>query len=447
MFSERIKAIRWRLVGLYVTVFGLTLVGFSALLYSEFIRNHQLEFDRALYNHAVDVAQSIELDLFGELTLRRNILAEGEKAFPFALGRAYLQVVSIDGVIVARSSNLRQSGLRFGEVERRETLARRVFFEDVDLARLRPPGEDGRNYRQINYLIDKPGPMDFVLQIAVPTVLMDRESQALFLFFVTSIPLVLIVAAIAGLYFARRAMIPVQQAFESQEQFVANASHQLKTPLAILRGELDLTLSKDRSPDEVTEFLHSASQEVGHLERIVENLLILARIDAGTASLSIQPVRGDELMLESISRLESLAASKGVRLRPSLLGDSFEIQGDPDLLRSLLFNLIENAIKFTPPGGEVEIETREQPDSIVFRVKDTGPGLSQADVERIFERFYRGSADKRVPGTGLGLSIAHQITAIHGGMLSAKKRSDPADGKGSVFELTLKKRLTKPSKA
>jgi signal transduction histidine kinase len=460
---------------LFVLIFGTLLIVFSTMLYRTFIYNHQVEFDASLYNHAIDVAKSLSVGPLGDLTFRSEVLNEAEKVFPFALGNAVLQVRSLDGTIVARSRSAGFFRLPYDSAERQLLMRSRIAFRDVVIDGF----DETRNFRQVSYLLDRRPGGPFVLQIAVPQTFLEQERKGLITYFVVSIPIILALGALGGLFLSTRALAPLraimqkaqaigveelservpvpdvddefkqlaltlngllgrlQQAFDSQERFVADASHQLKTPLAILKGELDLIRSRPRSETETREFFESAAQEVNSLSRTIEDLLMLARVDAGRASLSVQPVRLDEIVMSGLSRLEKLARAAGIQLALNLEGENFETRGDPDLLQGLVQNLVENAIKYSPEGARVEVRLKESADELSLSVRDSGPGIPDADLSRIFERFFRGSGGggagaaqgSRKPGSGLGLAIAKRIADAHGARLEVTSRP----GQGSEF--------------
>jgi signal transduction histidine kinase len=238
----------------------------------------------------------------------------------------------------------------------------------------------------------------------------------------------------------------LQHAFQSQERFIADASHELKTPLAILRGELEVFRSRPRTEDEMNTFLNSALQELHHLSRVVEDLLILARIDAGTSILTKGAVYFEEIILDVISKLEPLARKKEVKIRiifpeePSSHLDSpdpFLVQADSDLLKVLIKNLVENAIKYSPPNQVVEVKFHLDTDWAFFEVTDHGPGIPHALLSKIFERFFRGphSDTHLISGAGLGLAIAKRIAEIHGGKIEVV--STP--GERTTFHLQMRR--------
>ncbi|MGK5084716.1 HAMP domain-containing sensor histidine kinase [Bdellovibrionota bacterium FG-1] len=473
--------IRVRLTALFVVIFGITLVAFSALVFRVFTLNLQSEFDADLFNHALDVAQGIDVDFFGELSVNSDVFSAGEKIFPFSVGNAFFQISTLDGRMIARSRSLGRAELPRIARDLRFVQAQGAVFRTLAPQQVPALSEGRRNktapYRLLTYLVQKPEGVNFLLQIAVPMTLVEQQSKGLITFFLIMVPLTLILAAFGGLYFSQRALAPVvamihkaqslspaslgdripvpvardeiqklaltlnglldrlQAAFESQERFVADASHQLKTPLAILRGELDLLQHRKSSVGETEAFLTSASQELEHLSRMVEDLLLLARVDAGEAALQCQPVRLDEVALEAVSRLERLARSRGVHVRFDLNVEhgapDFEVSADSDLLQSLLQCLIENAIKYSTV---VIVSVSSEADWLWVRVRDEGPGIAAEHLERIFERFYRISGSL-AGGTGLGLAIAKRIAEAHRGILLAE--SEP--GKGSVFSFGMKR--------
>lgn len=480
--SKRYLSLRFRLTGLFVLIFGTTLILFSVILYGSFKRSHQSEFDAALFNHAVDIARNIEIDMLGEVSIPSQALLNTGKLFPFHLDKTLMQVITPQGRIVARSRGLGHARLPLFQTDIDFALQHGAALRTIDSEVLRDvPLVTKSSYRLLTYMVydARVSPRQFILQLAAPMALFEREARKLaFLFFFT-IPFTFIVAAFGGLYLSKRALAPVnaiidkakrldsgnlseripipevddelkqlsltlnelldrlQKAFESQERFVANASHELKTPLAILRGELDLMASRPRGFEESATMIASMSQELDHLSRLVENLLLLARIDAGVSSLSIRELRLDELVLDVVSRLERIAKSKNVAIRFNLVdGVEFETFGDPGLLQSMAQNLIENAIKFSPTDSVVEVTLTCRPKTFLFSVRDQGPGIPDEMQARIFDRFYQIDQSKgRTPGFGLGLSIAKQIATAHDATLKVER----SDTGGSIFTAEIKK--------
>jgi two-component system OmpR family sensor kinase len=219
----------------------------------------------------------------------------------------------------------------------------------------------------------------------------------------------------------------LDRAFDAQRRFTGDASHELRGPLTALRGEIELALRRPRSPDEYRRVLASNLQEVERLSQLSEDLLILARSDAGVIHPRLQRTDVLERARHVVGRLDGKASGKGVDVTVRHAGETDGIF-DPGLLDQLLWNLLDNALKFTPPGGAVEVSVTGREDAVELRVEDTGPGLHDHELDRIFERFYRSDAARtpndETSGTGLGLSIVRAIADVHGGSVRAARRDE-----------------------
>lgn len=239
----------------------------------------------------------------------------------------------------------------------------------------------------------------------------------------------------------------LQAAFERQRQFTADASHELRTPLTIINLEVNRSLARPRSPQEYEKALEIIQVENEYMSRLVEDLLILARADAGQANLNPEPLDLSDLALEVVERLESLAEKQGIRLTTGELPEII-IQGDRHHLARMLANLVGNAIKYSAGTGDtVRVETgfsANKPGQAWLRVSDNGPGISPEHLPHLFDRFYQaersrtaanGSSDSDGParGSGLGLSIVKWVAEAHHGTVTVQ--SQP--GKGSSFEVFL----------
>lgn len=218
--------------------------------------------------------------------------------------------------------------------------------------------------------------------------------------------------------------------FRQIRQFSADASHELQTPLTILKGEIEVALRTPRTPEEYQRLLQSGLEEIDRLTRLVEGLLLLARADAGVLRMDHQPVDLARLIEEVIGQAKVLADNRNVTLL-SEAPEPLSIQGDYERLRRVLLNLVDNGIKYTPAGGRVMLSCKGEGEWVLLRVADSGIGLSPEDQGRLFERFYR-SAEARSRGeggSGLGLCIARSIVEAHGGKIQVE--STP--GRGSTF--------------
>ncbi len=234
----------------------------------------------------------------------------------------------------------------------------------------------------------------------------------------------------------------LDQSFETMRRFVADASHELRTPLSILRGEADVALAKERSPAEYRESLTAIKEEAQRLSQLVEDLLNLARADAGRVTLRMEEFYLDDLLVECCRSVAPLVRTKEIDLNCSLAED-VSYRGDQELLRRLVLNLLDNAIRYTQPGGRIEVKLKPGEQDHLISVSDTGPGFAPEEAAHVFERFYRGdqARSRQEGGFGLGLSIVKWIAEAHHGRVELE--SSP--GSGSVFTVRLHRQRSEPA--
>jgi signal transduction histidine kinase len=225
---------------------------------------------------------------------------------------------------------------------------------------------------------------------------------------------------------------------EQKGDFLANAAHELRSPLAAIRSLVEVALNSERTPEEYVALLIDIMEECTSLSTLVNQLLLLAEGDAGRLALHPHGVRLDQVVRKSLAMFEGVAESVGIRLEaPSLA--PLQVGGDENHLRQVINNLVDNAIKFTAPGGRVLVEVAADADGrqALLRVSDTGSGIAKEEVPRIFERFYRSDKSRHHEdgrrGTGLGLAICQSIVSALQGIISV----DSIAGQGSCFSVRL----------
>lgn len=482
MIPFRQQGIRWRLAMLYLSIFAAGLSVFCALLFQYFQRIQIQAFDTTLYNFTVDISTNLEMDFVGRLFVVNSNVAESGKFFPFLLGESFLEIRDSQGKTLLHSRSLKDRNLPLDIKTLKKVAQEKAIFQTVSGSRL---GLEKRSpdFRLLTYWAhhaDWREPL--ILQVAVPLDLVRQERRDLLLFFAIGIPTFLLVAGVAGVWMSKRALYPVHQmtqkarditgvenlkeripvpeaideiselaetfnnllerldrAFASQERFISNASHQLKTPLTILKGELDLLRKGQVPAGELPAALDSAAGEINRLILLVQDLLLLARLEAGKDTITLTPVRLDEVLLKSVARLQKLAKTKGVQIvakfdsvNPDAELD-VDIRGDEELLDSMLENFIENAVKYAPPNSTVELVMRTCDDKVEIRVRDQGPGVPKDLQQKVFERFTRVQPSNIIPGSGLGLSIAAEIARLHNVQIHLSEREQ---GTGTVVSLT-----------
>jgi two-component system phosphate regulon sensor histidine kinase PhoR len=219
-----------------------------------------------------------------------------------------------------------------------------------------------------------------------------------------------------------------------RRDFVSNLSHELRTPLASLKA-LTETLNEGalEDPPAARRFLSRIETEVDALTQMVQELLELTRIESGQVALELQPVAPEELLQTTAERMRLQAERAGLALRLECPRGLPKVRADASRLEQVLVNLIHNAVKFTRPGGEVVLSAQAEGDFVRFAVRDSGVGIPEEDLPRIFERFYRVDRSRSGSGTGLGLSIARHIVEAHGGRIWAES----LEGQGSTFYFTI----------
>jgi heavy metal sensor kinase len=314
------------------------------------------------------------------------------------------------------------------------------------------------------------GNRTFVLVVATPIADVLREQREVQEAMVIGIPIVLLLAAAGGLWLASVGLRPItdmagraakiaptgledlgetdrsdelgqlatafnglvarlRATLQTQRQFMADASHELRTPVSVVRATSDVALSRDRRDEpEYREALAIVGGQARRLGRLVEDMLVLARADAGGYPLRPVDLYLDEVVAECRRAVDVLATERGVEIRAAGSPD-IPFRGDEDLLRRLVLNVLQNAVQHTPTGGSVAVDIRQEPAAVSIRVSDEGPGIAAGDQQRIFDRFVQLDAARRGQGAGLGLPIARWIAEAHKGTL-VLEHSGP---KGSTF--------------
>ena len=210
----------------------------------------------------------------------------------------------------------------------------------------------------------------------------------------------------------------LEQSFADMQHFTADAAHELRTPLTILRSEAEVALRAPRSAEDYRRSLESLLEEAERLTHLADQLLYLCREDAGIAKAEFAEIELDHLAGDVVGHMRAVAESKGVALQVGELSPC-RMLGDSQRLRRLLFNLLDNAVKFTPQGGTVTIQLAKRDRCVELTVSDTGAGIPSEHLPHVFKRFYRADAARDGTGTGLGLAICRAIVESHDGTISA----------------------------
>jgi heavy metal sensor kinase len=237
-----------------------------------------------------------------------------------------------------------------------------------------------------------------------------------------------------------RMIARLEDAFRQANRFSADASHELRTPLTILQLELEAIAQTHRLPGDILDHIGSAIEETSRLSRIVENLLTISRLDAGEARMEVTQVDLGKLAAETVEQMKLLADEKSLSMTCDVSPDVY-VGGDRSRLKQVIVNLIDNAIKYTPEGGDIKLKVRSDQDNAEVEISDTGAGIPPEAMPHIFERFYRAdkARSRESGGAGLGLAIVKAICTAHG----AEIKVTSTEGQGSRFLIALP--LIKPA--
>jgi len=242
------------------------------------------------------------------------------------------------------------------------------------------------------------------------------------------------IAILAGIYLARKALIPIKHSWEKQQQFVADASHELRTPLSVMKLNLEhLFRHPDHSIEQESEIIHQAIQEINYLSKMTSDLLTLARSDSNELLLRAEPIHLDNILDKVVKEFSALAALKKIEITAEI--QPIEMIGDRERLKQLFIILLDNALKYTKECGAISVKASNKNARAFIEISDTGIGISSEDLPYIFDRYYRGdkSRTRHLEGSGLGLSIAHWIVQSHSG----KIRITSNEGEGTQVFISL----------
>jgi heavy metal sensor kinase len=437
--------VRLRLTAWYVLLLGLTLVLFSFYLHLRLEHSLAAQMDDAL-----QVAASQALALVGE--------DQGHPAFA---------TTDAAQTVIRR---LIQAGFAG-----RLTAPDGTVWDGLGDAQHVPAGPppvpgwtsvevEGTDWRVYSQPLEAPDgrPIGW-LQVARSLAPSEQASESLFVQIMLSLPLVVVLAAVVGYFLAGRALRPIdritrtaqamsaqdltqrieyegpddevgrlartfdqmldrlQAAFERERRFTADASHELRTPLTVIKGRIDVTVSRPRTVQEYTHTLYDVARETNRLIRLTNDLLFLTRLGQRSPSMQLQPVDLRDLLSAIVDQVRPLAEAKALELVEEV-APGLRLTGDPDHLIRLFLNILDNAIKYTPAGGRVTMRAVEESTTVRVTVRDTGPGIPPQHLPHLFERFYRVEADRsrETGGTGLGLAVAAEIARGHGGTLEVQ---------------------------
>ncbi len=474
MFFKNLQSLRVKLTLWYVLILAIILITFSSFLYFTLSKSLYRDVDRKLRSLAELIASEsvMPLSKFG----LNNVDQALEGLMNLKPIGKFIQVLDESGKIGNKSENLKHIELPITLTALKNASRGIITFETSRSIGNIP-------LRIITYPIIEQGHPVKIIQVASSLEEVEDALNTLFIILIITVPSALLVAVLGGQFLAHKALKPVDyitqtarlitsknlnqripptkvkdeigrlietfndmisrldQSFRQIKQFTQDASHELKTPLTILKGEVEVTLRKERTPHEYQQTLKSNLEEINRMSQIVEDLLVLSKADSGELKIKKELVDLNQIIDEVISHMEVLAYDKGIRIERLNHNENIQIIGDPLRLRELFLNLISNGIKYTEKGGLIRITIEKNEENglknpfIKVIVSDTGIGISKEDQIKIFDRFYRvdKARSRDQGGSGLGLSICKWIVESHKGEISVESEL----GKGSSFIVKL----------
>lgn len=482
--------IRHRLTFWYTVALSVTVLAFGTLLYLERRQSSLRELDQRLLLEA-DLADrwlTESYKVLGRIVTTagaRPALDPGISAYLEAV-RDYLIVVDTTGAVLALSEIARE--LPASDIQRLTSVLDSLRLpKAAGTVELKPPVG---TVRYLAVRVEAAGPELGGVLVATSITRVPFGPTALLRSMLLIAPVIVLGAIVVGHWLAGTSLRPVQgimdeveaisdgrslhrrlavpmsgdemarlaltvngmlsrleQSFASLHRFTADASHELKTPLMVLRAGVERALVHPGVPAELLQSLDETLAQINQMSEMVENLLTLARADEGRAPLAVEESDLRELLGDVVETAGMLGESAEIAVTSDLPPHPIPLAVDRHRIREMLLNLVTNAIKYTPPGGTVSLGLADENGEAVFTVRDTGIGIAPGDLPHIFERFWRADpARSRTgdrPGTGLGLAITKWIAEAHGGTITVQSRP----GRGTLFTVRLPKNGGRPAEA
>jgi len=418
MFRTLFLKARWRMVGWNVAIMTIFLIVLGGAIYGLFSTRIYIEGDQQLITEKAMVETDLEAKGWNAAQMIQNpTFADSSYRIVVATSDGTVNYTTDCPPVVFPAPCLPQDFKALNKDAVRGALNNGNDIRTMSF-RHQP-------VRALTFSESFPHPnVQFVIQISHDASGEDDALRELRLLLILGGALGILLAGLGSVFLAGRALVPIRQAFARQRQFTADASHELRTPLALVRANAEMLErggASLRFAD--AELVHEIIRETDHLNRLIGDLLTLARADSESIAIESKPVDFRTLVAGVHEDLSLIAESRGIASDIALNG-AITVQGDEVRLRQLLLILLDNALKYTDPGGRVDLSLARVNNRAYLTVADSGIGIPQADLAHIFERFYRvdRSREHESGGTGLGLAIAHWIVDAHQGNIKVDSK-------------------------
>ena len=487
-FLKRFNSVRFRITLWYAAALAITLTLFSLLVYNSLEKSLDENMDQLLAYRAEGVADALETYLETErIEVGRHSAAAAKGGVFYKIAPELVRLHTDDPrqasislrILDASGAELQNAGSSPDAPELPDRTLKDALKGNAAYDTIKVDEDEGAGstYRSYATPASGTGGAVYIVQAYRSTYHTQFALKNLRMMMAALVPLIVLLTGAFGMFFARVALRPVadmartirqitaeslslrlkppathdetreladlfnamlarlENSFLSERRFIQDVSHELKTPLTILKGELEVALKKARSAGEYAAILQSNLEETEKMSKIVGDLLTLARFDNQEVRLERARVNLKELLGKTSDSLAGLAGKAGVAVELAAGRGDLEVDGDAGQLGRLFLNLLDNAIKYSPHGGKVTITIYPEDIRPAVRITDTGAGIPTEDLPHIFKRFYRADAARSSGGFGLGLAIAKSIAEAHGAEISAT--SSP--NRGSAFTVIFSK--------
>lgn len=469
MKINKFRSLSFRLTLWYIVILGGTIILAGLFLYQGFKDSQLDELDRKLLEIADETYEEWRRER--GTTWEEAIRATEQE---FKAYRPFIQIVILQ----------EKGGRKIEKIITSERLEKGIFTFDLEIY-YRADRADIENIVYETFKENELGvsPVRFILfpvrgptlvQVGISLSEIENASRRLMVVAVLAGAMLMLLATLGGTFIIRRALRPVktvvhtarkisaddlslriesekrqdeigelvdtfndmisrlEASIKKLKQFSGDVSHELRTPLTVIRGEIEVLLRKERSTADYRETLSTVLEETSLLERIIDDLLFLSRIEAIQKKELEKPVQLDEILLQTIENRDAAARNKEIHLNIINM-DAAMVHGDENLLERMLINIIDNAIRYTPVRGRVEISLEKQGDTAVLGIRDNGIGIPQEALPYIYDRFFvvDKSRSKETGGLGLGLSIVKHVAETHGAVITVASEV----GQGTAFEI------------